>query len=635
MADTTSPGSTIVDELIVKLGLDASDYEKADRVVRDHISKTEKHFEAADKKDKRRAEERKKRFEGSSKAVRNFTDNLMSLGLVAGAVLGVGGGAAGLLGMLAGLTSTESAMRRATVATGLSVRQLQAWKGVMGSLTGDAEGGANAVTGLARELTAGRLTGNMPTVQAFAATGVGYKEGEALDAFLGRAQQNYRAASPGQQGSIEATLAARGVDANLIQLLKSKQDISATYGQKYAGASDSPEKGVDAFNSALADFQNAVRDISTTLMNIVTPAVQAFGQWLQDAATRTAQFSDEVKAAGGGIDGFTQVVRQHAPQIGTILHDLGESLTIFGQVIDVAVYGLQVLAKALAWAGDWLNDKLGKYLGMTDDKGKGNALDRVGQLLKGIFGEAVNIARTYGAAPVAAATGAPTNPYGAAPLTRAQAADAARIMGQPASRGSVAGKQGRPLPVKLQDRALAFMHEAIAAGYSPEEAAALTANAMRESGLGTKMLSPSGAAAGLFQWKDDRREAFRRQMGVDPSQATDAQVFQFIRSNPTELSRLNKAFASGGSAAELGEGVSRIYEAHGSTIEDSNRGRIAQQMYNEYVKQSAGGDNASGQATGTQYILNGPVNVQANNPQQFANGIQRAAGVQSYSSGVR
>lgn len=645
MADsTTNPNATIVDELVAVLRLDATDYEKSDKVIRDHLNKTEKAFVASDKADKRRAEEKKKRLAEGSKQIRNYGESLTKLAGIAGAVLGVGGGAVGFIGMLAALSSTESAMSRATVATGMSVRQLNAWRGTMQAVTGDAEGGANAITGLARELTVGRLTGNMATVQAFASIGVNYKEGEALDAFLGRAQQTYHAAAPGQQQNIEAVLAARGVDANLIRLISSNQNISATYGNKFASSADMNEAGVAAFNSALADFKNNLRNTATTIMSIVTPAIQAFGQWMNEVNPQVAQFADDLKAAGGGIDGFIKVIDARAPVLGTILHDLGASLTIFGQVVDVAVFGLQILAKALGAAYDWINDKLGRFLNLKDAGGNGNALDRIGQFLKGIWGNTVDVARTYGAAPVASLTGASANPYGATLPAGANAQMAG--LGFPAHGSSASSPLNAslapgesivsaPLPrARLSDRAMQFMNQVIALGFSPEQAAALTANAKNESDLGTNMLSPSGGAAGLFQWMHGRRDAFRKQIGIDPSQATFAQAFQFMMSNPRELRLLRNSFSGGGSAAELGEHFSKVFEAHGKTAEDANRGRIAQQMYNEYMKQT-GGQLPDGVAGAAPINLNGPMTVIANDPRQLANGIQRAAGVQSYSSGVR
>ncbi|WP_028211617.1 phage tail tip lysozyme [Paraburkholderia mimosarum] len=622
--------AAIIDELFVSLGLDTTEYKKSDKTINVMIVNTEKKFEESDRKDKRRAEQRDKRLQSSTKQVKQFGEGLTKLATIAGAVLGVGGGAAGFIGMLAALTSTESAMRRATTATGMSVRQLNAWRGTMQAVTGDAEGGANAVTNLAREFTTGRLTGNMPTLQAFASVGVNARQGESIDAFLNRAQQSYRAASPGQQQNIENVLAARGVDANLIQLLKSKQNLGDVYGQKFAGSAEMNEGGVDAFNSALADFKNQMRNTATVIMTTVTPAIQAFGEWLTQANVGVSQFADDVKAAGGGLDGFMKTVDQRTPELGQALHGLADGLNVLGQVVDVAAFGLEMLAKAFGAAYDWLNDKLGSLLGMTDSKGGGNALDRIGALLKDVWARTVQVSRTYGPAPVSQVTGAAINPYGAAPIPVAGQQRMAALGWTARGAGGAVGAVSAVGAGRTNDTPMQWMNQAIASGFTPAEAAAFVANAQRESSLGANMGNSNHR--GLLQWDPQRTAAFRKATGVDPNDATPAQAIQFVLNDPYERRLLRKSFANSGSAAALGESFSRVYEAHGNRAEDAARGRLAQRYYDAYQQQQTG--QAAQTQTPVQPIsINGPVTVVANEPSKLVSGIQRA--VAPFSSGVR
>lgn len=622
MAD--NPGATVVDELVVKLGLDATDYKKADREIGQTVDKTERKLNDAAKAETQRDTARKKRLEASKKQMKEYGESVTKMTGVIGALLGVGGGAAGFIGMLAALSSTESAMRRATVATGMSVRQLNAWRGTMQAVTGDAEGGANAVTGLARELTTGRLTGNMPTVQALARVGVGYNTGESIESFLGRAQQQYRASSVGQQANIESVLAASGADANIISLLKSKQNVGDVFGQKYASSAEMNDAGVDAFNSAVADFKNNLRNTATTLMSVVTPAIQAFGDWMTRVNPIAAEFADSVKAAGGGIDGLVATVDKQAPTLGRVLHDIVDGLTVFGQVIDVATFGLEVLGKAIGAVYDWINDHLGRLLGLKDSKtGGGNALDRAGDYLKRWWNDTVSVARTYGPAPVAAVTGASTYPNG----VRLTPSAARRVAGLGA--GSATSAPGAKITTDVHQ----FMSQAIAYGFTPAQAAAIAANGQRESNLGTNF--GNNGAHGLLQWRGPRLAAFRKQFGIDPNGATLNQVLQFITTDPEERRSLRAAFAGNGSAQALGTGFSAKFERHGSAAEDAVRGNLAQRYYDQYMQANGGAVPAAIAAQPPQFNLNGPITVQANNPGEFANGIQRSAGVQSYSSGVR
>ena len=135
--------ANVVDELVVKLTLDGKEYEKTDRVIAEKTKKTTKTQEEADRKEKRRDAEAKKRQQETQKRIKEMTGTVKELAGVSLAVLGIGGGMAGIVGMLAGLASTESAMKRATTATGMNVRQLNAWRMAAQRLTGDAEGGAD------------------------------------------------------------------------------------------------------------------------------------------------------------------------------------------------------------------------------------------------------------------------------------------------------------------------------------------------------------------------------------------------------------------------------------------------------------------------------------------------------------
>jgi hypothetical protein len=624
MADNSN--ATIVDELLVTLGLDASDYEKADKKINVIILNTEKRFQDSDKKEEQRADKRKKRLEAGKKQFKEYGESIGKMAGVIGALLGVGGGAAGFVGMLAALSSTETAMRRATTATGMSVRQLNAWKGTMQSVTGDAEGGANAVGNLAREMKVGRLTGQMPTLAAFASIGVQYKEGEGIDAFLSRAQQTYRNSNGAQQQNIESILAAQGVDANLIQSIKSKRDIGSIYGQKFASSAESDTEGVDSFNSAMADFKNNLRNTATTLMTLVTPAVQAFGQWLNEINPQAAKFAADMKDAGGGVTGFTAAVKERSPQMANALDDIGKGLTFLGQVVDVAAYGLKLLAEGIGKAYDWINDKVGGFLGFKGKDGKGNMLTSLGDWIAGQWKDAVRNARTDGPAPVAGLTGASANPYGAQ-LTP----DAKRRLAALDGHGPAGSPPPLP-PGQMNDRVMQFMGQAIASGFTPAQAAALAANANNESAMGTNF---GTNMHGLFQWDKSRSSKFRQMFGIDPNAASYDQVLKFITSDPYERSLVQRSFAMGGGANALGTRFSQVFEAHGNTAEDAARGTLAKQYYDKYMQNNPDGSVAGSTAAGPQFNLNGPITVQADNAQEFAFSLRKATNTQAFSSGVR
>ena len=594
--------ANVVDELVVKLTLDGKEYEKTDRVIAEKTKKTTKTQEEADRKEKRRDAEAKKRQQETQKRIKEMTGTVKELAGVSLAVLGIGGGMAGIVGMLAGLASTESAMKRATTATGMNVRQLNAWRMAAQRLTGDAEGGANAVAALAREQQTGRFTGNMPTIQALASTGVGVRQGESVESIPSRAQERYRALPAAQQQNMENLLAAQGVDPNLIQAIKSKQSIADVYNKSYGESANMDEKGVDAFNDALASLKNNLRDTATTLMQTLTPAIQTFAQYISQGAKWMASFSDDMQKAGGGVQGFTDTLNTRAPK-------LAATLDFLHQVFDVVAFGLREIAMVIGKAYDWINSKLGGLLNLPG-AGKGSALDKLGDMIKGLWQDTVDTAR------------------GGTPGTSAHLTPgaAARI-----ASGALGANGGR------SDTAMGWMQTLIASGYTPAQAAAITANAQRESGLGANMTQIGGdrQAAGFLQWRGDRKAAYSKMFGHGPEAGTIQEMIQFLSTDPEEKRSVQAAFAGGGTAADLGRSFSEKFERHGKTAEDAARGSLAQRYCDQFQQTGNGATPIAGGPSGPQIAINGPVTVQANNPQEFMTGMQRVSGVNNYNSATR
>lgn len=591
----------VVDSLVVKLTLDAKEYEKTDKVIAEKTKKTTKTQEDASRKEKQREAESKKRQQEQQKRIKEMTGTVKELAGVSLAVLGIGGGMAGIVGMLAGLASTESAMKRATTATGMNVRQMNAWRMAAQRLTGDAEGGANAVAALAREQQTGRFTGNMPTIQALASTGVGVRQGESVESILSRAQERYRALPAAQQQNMENILATQGVDPNLIQAIKSKQSIADVYNKSYGESANMDEKGVDAFNDALASLKNNLRDTATTLMQVLTPAIQTFAQYISQGAKWMAAFSDDMQKAGGGVQGFTDTLNTRAPK-------LAATLDFLHQVFDVVAFGLREIAMVIGKAYDWINSKLGGLLNLPG-AGKGSALDKLGDMIKGLWQDTVDTAR------------------GGTPGTSAHLTPgaAARVAG-----GALSANGGR------SNDAMQWMQTLIASGYTPAQAAAITANAQRESGLGTNMTQIGGGPGrGYLQWEGPRRAAYNKMFGHGPETGTMQEMLRFLATDPEERRSVQAAFANGGSAADLGRAFSEKFERHGKTAEDAARGNLAQRYYDQFQQTGNGATPIAGGPSGPQIAINGPVTVQANNPQEFMTGVQRVSNVNNYNSATR
>lgn len=612
--------ANIVDELVVLLKLDAASYKKADKDVEKQVSNTEKKLKKTD-------DARNKRMKESVRTVKEFAASMRTLAITVGSVLGIGGGAAGLVQAVVALTQFETGLRRMGVSTSLSNRELQAWGSAARRLGADAEAGRAAIAELAKEQKQFHLTGSAPTLQALSRMGINASPDASITDILANAQKVYRGSSAAQKTQIESGLSASGVSNDLILLIKSEKDVREEFARSFAESATENRKALDSVTSALEAAKNSALNIANALATALQPQIEQFAQWISRGATELSAFVDKVITAGGGVTGFMHVMDTESPELARLLRAVGSSAEFLKEVLDVVVFGFKKLAAAAEALYTWIDEKVGMVLG-GPGKVKGAVSDFGEGVAKGwrmIVGEARGGAATGGgvlltpeakARIAAGATGAP--PAGgavAAVLPATPPTGAAKV----APRGGNAS----------QDE---VMRGLMARGLTVDQAAAVAANIKHESNYDPAAYNPAGGgigAHGLFQLRGDRAKAFQAKYGKLPSQATlDEQLDFFASNDPEERRSRLAALSEGGSAAQLGTAVSAKYERHGNVAEDIRRGQTAAKIAGQYGPQQAA-------AAGPQININGPVTVQANNPQELVGGIQRVGGATNYNSAVR
>jgi hypothetical protein len=600
----------VIDELVVKLTLDAKDYQDKDKLIINLINKTEVSLKDADSKQKKRDREQKKRNQETLKGVKELAQGFKNLALTVGAMLGIGS-AAGIVGAVVALANMETGLRRAAVSTGLSNRELQAYGSTMRRLGADAQGGAQAIADLAREQKQFNITGQAPTLQAFARLGIRANSTTNIADILAQAQQTYRQATPAQKNQIESGLAAQGVSADLIVAIKSEKDIREEFARSYAESAEENRKALDAVTDGLTALGNAAANVANSIATVLQPYIEQFSGYVSDGAQRVSQFVDRVMAAGGGVDGFLKVLNEDSPEVAALLKDLQTGLTVFAQAIDLATYGLKLIGEGLKGVYDWLDNKLSILGG---GKGETHPLkDAVGTVKDAIvwaWKGSLQDARNEGV----------THLSGEASGVRLSSGAARRIAGGALSPGGATG----PLNAGPGGAQEIMQYLVTRHGFTVPQAAAVAANAQGESTLRPNAVSPDGGALGLMQWRGPRIAAFRKQFGINPNQATWQQQMDFLATNDYERGLLNKSFEAAG---PIGQNVSRIFEAHGNVAEDVRRGSAAAQLASAY-----GGTTGAG--VGQQINIQS-MTVQANTPQELVGGITRQSGVQSYNSAVR
>lgn len=582
----------VIDELVVKLKLDADEYKKADREIDQLVTRTAKKRTDEDDKAKKRDVDRNKRMKEGTASAKSFALALRNLALGFAGLLGIAGGAS-----LAGLVQFEQNMRRTGVSTGQSNRELQAWGSAARRLGADADAGRQAIADLAREQEQFNLTGNAPTLSAFARMGINAAPDTPLVDILAAAQSKYRGAAPAQQRQIESGLAAQGVSNDLILIIKSEKDVREEFTRSFAESASENRKALDALSDTFESAKNAVLNLANVLAGTLQPYVEKLADSLNSAGSWLSRFADKVSAAGGGLEGFSAALRNETGVLARILRTLSESFEVLRYVID----------------------KINGFL-HSDYKPPGaqrtmkEAVGLVGDAVADAWGRLVNKARrsSEGLADNEEDVTA-SMPTSAPASTRQRSATGASMNGSYTNASSI-----------MSDLITKY-------GLTVAQAAAVAASAQGESTFNLGAFNPEGGgtgARGLFQWRGARTAAFKQRYGITPDQATQDQQLEFLMTDPYERRLLNRALSGKGGAQQLGTAFSDIFEGHGIAAENARRGPLAAQLERAYT----GPDVPNG---GGPNIHIETVNVQADNPQQFIGGIQRVTNLQNYQSGNR
>lgn len=607
----------VVDELIVTLSLDAENYRKAEATVERTTDRTFRKQQERARVTDRTNRDQQKRLKDVAAGVRAFAvQAAAAVGVVTGLGVAVGGVLGGFLGF-------QTALRRQTVGTELSNRQMQAWSATARRLGADAQAGAEAIAALSKERQQFELTGNAPTMQALARMGVNVDRGRSLEDVLAQAQSIYRNAPAGQRQQYENTLAAQGVSSDLILMIKSERDVREAFTQSLAQATEENRKALDQLADAFESIKATSITVAGTLLEALQPAIEAGAAKLSDWAIKLAEFTKDLQDAGGGVQGFQEALDKNAPELASALRTLGD-------ITSVVTNRFRDTGQALKDLWSWVTWLLNKSRAPWGNKGLADDIgDRVRTVVGASSGQSVGqaIGQKVGEwwRTTVADNRARDVAEGRARLPRNIENDGTpNLNPHNLPRNIENDAPGQTIDPQSLMQKLIVQH-----GLTVQESAAVVANWQRESGLRTNAFNGEGGgtgARGLAQWRGDRSAAFKARYGVMPDQGTVDQQVEFALNDPYERQLLMRSLRAGGTAAEKGRMFSQMYEAHGNVREDIRRGQEAQRLESAYRGTSA----AAGGTVNVQTI-----NVQTNNPAEFVGGLQRLDGSQPYNTVIR
>lgn len=620
--------ANVIDELVVQLTLDAEPYRKAENTVERETDRTFRKQQERARVTERTNKDQQRRLKDVAGGVRAFaTQVAMAVGVVTGLGAAVGGALTGLLGF-------ETGLRRQAVGTAMSNRQMQAWGATARRLGADASAGAEAIAALAKERQQFELTGSAPTMQALARMGVNVDKGRPLEDVLAQAQQVYRAAPAGQRQQYENTLAAQGVSADLILMIKSERDVREAFTQSFAQATEENRKALDQLADAFESIKATSVQVAGTLLEALQPAIEEGAKKLSEFAIQIGQFAEDVRKAGGGVEGFQKALDDNVPSLGRLFEGFRLEAKFLSDATAVVVTRFRETGEALTilWQriSGWLNKVRAPWgsKGLVDD-----VSDRIRSATGAKPGQsltqraAIGLSDWWGglvdhSRPAEAATATNPNPNG---LPRNIENDLPNGMPRNIENDGPAMGTGIANAQSLMSKLVTQY------GLSAQEAAAVVANWQAESGLKSNAFNPAGGgtgARGLAQWRGKRTQAFQQRYGVTPDRASIDQQVEFALTDPYERALLMKSLRSGNSAAEMGVGVSKYYEAHGNVREDARRGQEASRLADAFT--SARGATAAGTNITIQNM-----EVKTDQPNQFVGGLQRLSDSQNHNSVMR
>lgn len=582
---------TIIDTLIVRLGLDPSAYKSGAaeaEATGEHLAHSQetqaKQVSAAAAKSAaeqaraaRAAEAEAKKLERQYEKMRN---EILS-------VAAASFGAAAIKDFFTSVVSGQSRLLSSSKDFGMSARELDAWhKAAKEALGGTAEGFDKSVQSILGGIEAFKAGDASNTVVASLQNlGVHVTDASGRLRPMKDVLLDLSAAFQKMPNRQDQRVWAQrlGLDEGTLNMLRQGRGaLTDLYNASYRTSALTEESAqkAEAARREWARLQNTWNSVKDTLFADLAPGVTLLNNLLE-ALNRLMQAHPDTAA---GLFGFLMA----ASTIGGIVKltgALGGLRSIMGGIGRLLGIGSAVAEGGAAAAGGGLVGTLGTagvlaWLGLKGAKAAGlpdvNAKTGQADILRGDWGAASThlAAGDFLSALMAKASGKSNaeiaKALGSDALQDAAKAqrgasktltDAAQKLASAVSSNASAAElpsASNGAPNKATDAAAAFMRM----GWSKEQAAGLAANLNIESGLRPNNSGDNGAAYGIGQWHADRQAEFRRVFGHDMRGSTLDEQLQFVH---YELTRgreqaAGRALRRATTAGEAGAIVSSKYE---------------------------------------------------------------------------
>jgi hypothetical protein len=543
---------TLIDSLVVSLGLDSRDLTAKTPAATKNLKDVDDAAEGAEKSVKK-----------VSTSSKEASGGLGELTKAAGAFLAVIGGATALKIFISDFIETNAQLKRFSMNIEENASDISAWGQAAEQFGGSASGLQGTLDGLAKQQTQLRLTGESSLIPYLTMLGVSLTnvDGTAKTvteelADIGNAAN----AKIPDRLTRNNVLRSMGIDqgtANLLMADRTSRELLIKRIKDQTAVTDKQAESALKLNVEVTRLKQGFAAFGRGLLEQALPMLEKVLGWL-------TELGDWVRTNSEFVGDFLKVM---AVGLGAI--------AIAAVPIDLVVVGILALATAVAllwqdyqtWkrGGDSLID-WGKWKPEIDAAIAGmEKLAAVAKKTFGFVGGAVSITKD---------------------LVNGNKAAAGATLGRMLNRDVSSPEMVKKLEAYNtgpKTGSAAYMQNYFQQrGYTPEQAAGITANLMTESRGNIHAVGDSGHAYGLAQWHEDRQANFKEFSGHDIRLSTLDEQLAFV---VHEMAKRGKEERAGDklrdttTAAQAGAVVSKYYERPLDTEGNmQSRGAYAQSL---------------------------------------------------------
>lgn len=547
---------TIVDSLLVKLGIDAKDYDAGKKKVDKGLKETGDEAEKAGKKLKKTGKDGADGFEQVAKSATKF--------------LAIIGGTVAIKRFVTDMIESNAALDRFSRNLESSANTVSAWSNAAELAGGTAEGLQGTMDMLNRSQTELQLTGQSALIPYLSALGVAMADvnGKARpvdDLLLDLADKFSRL----DRSTANNMGRMMGIDQGTMNLLlkgRSEVELMIKRQREYGAVTKLQAEESSKLREQIVRGTQTFQAFGRELLSAATPALEklfslfdGLGAWMRENKEFVQTFLTimavglaGVAAAAIPINLTIAAVLALAAGIALLYQDYqtwkrgGESLIDWGKWEP----GIKLAGGALKWLRDLLGDLVYRAIAAADVLGAVFARDWKRAKFAGqqfLEGNGKKYGEDSPSAP-ASSPAAPAAPSAPAPAGSPEAAAMAYFQAQ---------------------------------GWTREQAAGLAANIKRESAFRPDAVGDNGKAYGIGQWHPDRQAEFKKRFGKAMQGSTLEEQMAFMHYELTQGNErkagdlLRKSMQADEAAGIVSKHYERPADREG---EAATRGRMALSM---------------------------------------------------------